>query len=108
MRILFLVLMVTLVAWQSAGLVLHRSFRTREAGFGFGTAKVKVVISRCKCVSDGDTRHVATGNAHHYAHFDHTPAYATAEAAAKEKKLGLWGGDNPMRPYDWRRSKRKM
>lgn len=42
MRILFLVLLVSLVAWQSAGLVLHRSFRTREAGFGLGTGKATV------------------------------------------------------------------
>ena len=85
MRILFLVLLVSLVAWQSAGLVLHRSFRTREAGFGLGTgkatvaypvdakvdkaldeaaekeaAKVRVIIGRCIRVSDGDTIHVVT------------------------------------------------
>lgn len=173
----------------SEGLTLHRSFRTREAGVGFGAgtatvaypvdakvakaldeaaekeaAKVKVIIGRCTRVSDGDTIHVvtdgdvkhkvrldridapekdqpygkestaylsslirgktvrvewqkkdqygrvlgivyldkteinfklvATGNAWHYAHFDHTSAYAAAKAAAKEKKLGLWASDN--------------
>ena len=216
MRILFLVLLVSLVAWQSAGLVLHRSFRTREAGFGLGTgkatvaypvdakvdkaldeaaekeaAKVKVIIGRCIRVSDGDTIHVvtdgnvkykvrldridapesdqpygkestaylsslirgktirvewqkkdqygrilglvylpsieqsnnpnnrtirqdinltmvATGNAWHYSHFDKTAEYAAAESAAKEKKLGLWQGENPVVPYQWRKNKRRM
>ena len=171
------------------GITIHRSFRTREAGVGFGTGtagvaypvdakidkaidearqkedeKVKGIIGRCTKVSDGDTIHVitdgnvkfkvrldridapekdqpygnesttylsslirgktvrvewqkkdrygrvlgivyldkteinfklvATGNAWHYAHFDHASAYAAAKAAAKEKKLGLWASDN--------------
>ena len=32
-----IVLMVALVALQSAAVTIHRSFRTREAGVGFGT-----------------------------------------------------------------------
>ena len=51
---------------------------------------------------------VATGNAHHYSHFDKTPAYIAAESAAKEKKLGLWASDNVVPPYEWRKNKRKM
>ena len=43
---------------------------------------------------------VATGNAHHYSHFDKTPAYIAAESSAKEKKLGLWAAENPINPYD--------
>ena len=49
---------------------------------------------------------VATGNAHHYSHFDKTPAYIAAESSAKEKKLGLWAAENPINPYDWRKSHR--
>ena len=212
----WIVAAVSLIALQSAAVTIHRSFRTREAGFGFGSGtatvaypvdakidkaidearqkeaeKTKVIIGRCTKVSDGDTIHVVTdgnvkfkvrldridapekdqpygkesaaylsslirgktvrvewqkkdqygrvlgivyldkieqsnnpnnrtirqdvnltmvaiGNAWHYSHFDHTQAYASAEAAAKEKKLGLWGGENPIQPYEWRKAKRKM
>ena len=207
---------VSLIALQSAAVTVHRSFRTREAGVGFGTGtagvaypvdakidraidearrkeaeKTKVIIGKVTKVSDGDTIHVvtdgnvkfkvrldridapekdqpygkestaylsslirgktvrvewqkkdqygrvlgvvylpsiehsnnpnnrtilqdinlhlvATGNAWHYSHFDKTPAYAAAEAAAKEKKLGLWAADNPINPYEWRKNKRRM
>ena len=207
---------VSLIALQSAAVTIHRSFRTREAGVGFGTGRasvvypvdakldqaidearqkeaerVKVVIGRCLKVSDGDTIYVvtdgnvkykvrldridapesdqpygkestaylsslirgktvrvewvkkdqygrvlgivylpsidqsnnpnnrtirqdinltmvATGNAWHYSYFDHTPAYIAAESAAKEQKLGLWAAENPINPYEWRKSKRKM
>ena len=77
---------VSLIALQSAAVTLHRSFCTREAGFGFGTgkatvaypvdsrvaaaldeadeknaAKIKVIIGKCTRASDGDTIHVVTG-----------------------------------------------
>ena len=192
-----------LTVFSASAVTIHRSFRTREAGVGFGTGtagvaypvdakidkaidearqkeaeKTKVIIGHCTKVSDGDTIHVVTdgnekfkvrldridapekdqphgkestayltslirgktvrvewqkkdqygrvlgivyldktdinlkmvetGNAHHYSYFDKTPAYAAAESAAKEKKLGLWAADNPINPYEWRRSKRRM
>ena len=221
-----IVVAVSLIALQSASAVtIHRSFRTREAGVGFGTGtagvahpvdaridkaidearqkeaeKVKVVIGLCTKLIDGDTIHVVTGgnvrfkvrleridapesdqpygkeatdylaklirgktvrvewqkkdqygrilgivytqdgrartpaapqppqnetalvkgwydinlhlvgtgNAHHYSYFDQPPAYAAAESAAKEKKLGLWASDNVISPYEWRKNKRKM
>ena len=210
------VAVVSLIVLQSAAVTIHRSFRSREAGFGFGTGtatvaypvdakidkaidearqkeaeKTKVIIGKVTRVSDGDTIHVvtggnekykvrldridapesdqpygkesaaylsnlingrtvrvewvkkdqygrilgivyldsikqsntsnnqtirqdvnltmvATGNAWHYSYFDETPAYATAEAAAKSKKVGLWAAENPINPYEWRRNKRKM
>ena len=77
--------LVLLIALQSAAVTIHRSFRTREAGRGFGTGaagvaypvdakidkaidearqkeaeKAKVIIGRCTKVSDGDTIHVVT------------------------------------------------
>ena len=80
-----IVVVVTLIALQAAGVTVHRSFRTREAGVGFGTGtagvaypvdakidkaidearqkeaeKTKVIIGRCTKVSDGDTIHVVT------------------------------------------------
>ena len=192
-----------LLAVSASSAIIHRSFRTCEAGFGFGTgkatiaypvdsrvaaaldeadeknvAKTKVIIGKCTRVSDGDTIHVVTdgnvkfkvrldridapekdqpygkestacltklikgrtvrvewqkkdhygrvlgivyldktdinlkmvetGNAHHYSYFDKTPAYAAAEAAAKEKRLGLWQRESPISPYEWRRAKRRM
>ena len=70
----------TLTVLSASAVTIHRSFRTREAGFGFGTgtagvaypvdarvdkaidearqkeaAKTKVIIGRCTKVSDGDT-----------------------------------------------------
>ena len=76
---------VSLIVLQSAATTIHRSFRTREAGIGFGTGtagvaypvdaridkaidearqkeaeKTKVIIGKCTRVSDGDTIHVVT------------------------------------------------
>ena len=39
---LAVVLAYLLVALQSAAVTIHRSFRTREAGFGFGTGTAGV------------------------------------------------------------------
>ena len=76
----------TLTVLSASAVTIHRSFRTREAGVGFGTGtasvaypvdaridkaidearqkeaeKVKVVIGLCTKVIDGDTIHVVTG-----------------------------------------------
>ena len=48
---------------------------------------------------------VATGNAWHYAHFDQTPEYAEAEKSARAARIGLWAGDSPISPYDFRRGR---
>ena len=45
---------------------------------------------------------VKEGLAWHY-YTDHTPAYTNAENEAKAKKIGLWGGSNPINPYQWRK-----
>ena len=80
-----IVVVVTLIALQAAGVTVHWSFRTREAGVGFGTGtagvaypvdakidkaidearqkeaeKTKIIIGKCTRVSDGDTIHVVT------------------------------------------------
>lgn len=34
---------------------------------------------------------------------DKTPAYTTAFAEAKKKKVGLWSKENPVNPYEWRK-----
>ena len=50
---------------------------------------------------------VRSGNAWHYSHFDKTPEYAAAEAEAHAARRGLWAQDNPVNPYQWRRTHRK-
>ena len=50
---------------------------------------------------------VRNGNAWHYSHFDRTPEYAAAEAEARAARRGLWAQDNPVNPYQWRRTHRK-
>jgi len=49
---------------------------------------------------------VKDGYAWHYKRFDDTPAYAQAETAAREKRLGLWADGNPIAPWDFRRTKK--
>ena len=50
---------------------------------------------------------VATGNAWHYAHFDQTPEYAEAEKSARAARLGLWAGESPINPYDFRQARKR-
>ena len=87
--VLLALLVAVLTASSSSAGTIHRSFRTREAGLGFGTGTAGVA-----CPVD--------------AKIDKTPAYVTAESAAKEKKLGFWAEENPINPYEWRKNKRKM
>ena len=82
-RCIVLVLAYMLIVLQSAAISIHRSFRTREVGFGGGVSASVPVDSKVS-------------------------AYAAAEAAAKEQKLGLWQGANPISPYEWRKAKRRM
>ena len=58
--------------------------------------------------TDVNLQMVATGNAWHYSYFDKTAEYVAAESAAKTQKLGLWVTENPIIPYEWRKSMRKM
>ena len=50
---------------------------------------------------------VATGNAWHYAHFDQTPEYAEAEKSARAARIGLWAGESPINPYDFRQGRKR-
>ena len=50
---------------------------------------------------------VATGNAWHYAYFDNTPEYAEAEKSARAARLGLWAGESPINPYDFRQARKR-
>ena len=50
---------------------------------------------------------VATGNAWHYAYFDNTPEYAEAEKSARAARPGLWAGESPINPYDFRQGRKR-
>ena len=45
---------------------------------------------------------VRDGYAHHYKRFDSSPAYAAAEAEARQNRRGLWSDPNPIAPEDYR------
>ena len=77
---LAIVLAFSLVVLQSAAVTIHRSFRTREAGIGFGTG--------------------TAGVAH---------PVDLRIAAATEKKLAMRvSGDMVVPPGEWRENKRKI
>jgi micrococcal nuclease len=42
------------------------------------------------------------GLAWHYTHYDSDPAYASAEAAARSQRAGLWADPHPIAPWDFR------
>lgn len=46
------------------------------------------------------------GFAWHYKNFSKSEVWATAEATAKKKKIGLWQDAHPVAPWDWRKKKR--
>ena len=77
---LAIVLAFSLVALQSAAVTIHRSFRTREAGFDFGTATAGVAFPVDLRIT-----------------------------AATEKKLAMRvSGGMVVSPDEWRGNKRKI
>ena len=52
--------------------------------------------------TDINLQMVRDGFAHHYKRFDSSPAYAAAEAEARQKRRGLWSDPNPIPPEDYR------
>lgn len=50
---------------------------------------------------------VEEGHAWAYRQYLTDQDFLTAEALARDLKLGLWGSPNPVPPWDWRRGKRK-
>ena len=112
---LAIVLAFSLIALQSAAVTIHRSFRTREAGIGFGTGtagvaytvdakidkaldearqkeaeKTKVISGRCTRVSDGDTIHVVTdGNVKFKVRLDRIDAPEKDQPYGKESTAYL-------------------
>ena len=111
-RYIVLVLACVLVVLQSAGITIHRSFRSREVGFGGGVsasvpvdakvaqaldaaaekdaAKTKVIIGKCARVSDGDTIHVVTdGNVKYKVRLDRIDAPESDQPYGKESTAYL-------------------
>ncbi|HYH16241.1 MAG TPA: thermonuclease family protein, partial [Flavisolibacter sp.] len=48
-----------------------------------------------------------SGLAWHYTEYDKNQEWAALEAEAREKRLGVWSQPNPIRPSEYRKSKRK-
>ena len=48
----------------------------------------------------------AEGWAWHYKQYDKDKRFAVAEVKAKAARRGLWGGQNPVAPWEWRRQKK--
>jgi endonuclease YncB( thermonuclease family) len=53
---------------------------------------------------DVNRQMVASGNAWHYAAYSKDPSLAEAQKQAQAQHLGLWAQDNPMPPWDYRKS----
>jgi hypothetical protein len=49
---------------------------------------------------------VAEGWAWHYKQYDKDKRFAEAETKAKAARKGLWAGQNPVAPWDWRKQKK--
>ena len=111
-RCIVLILAYMLIVLQSAAISIHRSFRTREVGFGGGVsasvpvdskvavaldeaaardaAKTKVIIGKCTRVSDGDTIHVVTdGNVKFKVRLDRIDAPEKDQPYGKESTAYL-------------------
>ena len=111
-RCIVFVLAYMLIVLQSAAISIHRSFRTREVGFGGGVsasvpvdskvsaaldeaaardaAKTKVIIGKCTRVSDGDTIHVvADGNVKFKVRLDRIDAPEKDQPYGKESTAYL-------------------
>ena len=56
---------------------------------------------------DANLEMLKAGLAWHYKKYDSTPAYAQAEAAAREAKRGLWQDKSPIEPESFRKAKRE-
>ena len=50
---------------------------------------------------------VAAGYAWHFKKYSSDIQLANAETVARNKKIGLWAGDMPIAPWDWRKNKIK-
>ena len=111
-RYIVLVLAYMQIVLQSAAITIHRSFRSREVGFGGGVsasvpvdakvaaaldeaeekdaAKTKVIIGKCTRVSDGDTIHVVTdGNVKFKVRLDRIDAPEKDQPYGKESTAYL-------------------
>jgi len=43
------------------------------------------------------------GWAWHYKYYSDDPALASHETTARQQRKGLWAGDSPIPPWNWRR-----
>nr|ABA96949.2 Ca-dependent nuclease, putative [Oryza sativa Japonica Group] len=50
---------------------------------------------------------LVTGHAWHFKNYDKRPQFAKWEKMARDARQGLWAYDNPEKPWEWRKNKRK-
>ena len=50
---------------------------------------------------------IEQGHAWWYRQYSNSRTLALSERTAREQRLGLWGGENPVPPWDWRRGVRR-
>lgn len=80
---LLLVVIALVLAFSASAVTIHRSFRTLEVEFGFGTGTAGVAY----------------------------PVDSKIDKAideVRQKRNGLWAVNKPINPYEWRKAKRKM
>jgi len=51
---------------------------------------------------------VCAGHAWHYKKFSKNEVFATAEVAARSAEIGLWAEENPVPPWEYRKSLKKV
>ena len=91
-----------------SNLVLNKKVEVKYAerdskGATFGVVYVKTP----KGVVDVNLSMILSGAAWYGGYADDIPAYRNAETSARNAKIGLWAGENPVKPADWRKA-RKM
>uniref|UniRef100_A0A0E0ML26 TNase-like domain-containing protein n=1 Tax=Oryza punctata TaxID=4537 RepID=A0A0E0ML26_ORYPU len=50
---------------------------------------------------------LVNGHAWHFKNYDKRPQFAKWEKMAQDARQGLWAYDNPVKPWEWRKNKRK-
>ena len=57
--------------------------------------------------NDINKKMVETGNAWVYERYSSDESFYNLQISAKEKRLGLWSADNPVKPWEWRKLRKK-
>lgn len=72
-----------------------------------GTTYGVVFLKHEKGTVDVNLSMILSGAAWYGGNADDIPAYTKAEGSARAAKIGLWSGDNPVKPSEWRKTRTK-